>query len=466
MDLTLESKACCACARAKRKCGRQIPTCGRCQSRGIRCDYLTPKSSLPLPPELGDEMLLGRGTQSSSWLEYSAPEQAAVLEAPLVLDADTLFDPSEDDNGMHIDDLFPLSLSGAFPSPSTKLNPKPTNTALPWFLEPNSWEIDQLPEAGYNSPMCSSVLDNFIQHFHNWLATWVDTGACIFIHSRLYVHQFPRCVQDAYTALSSYQNRKPSNKTIILGLVEKRMQQLLKDQPTPTSTGTEHDSPMSTLTPFELLSRVHALIVYQIIGLYDGDIRLRHITETQTSTLNSWMRQLLQSARATAREGSEGFIASMLFPSPTRYSSTETSFDDQLDMTSLSAASSILTHEGMEWYAWLFAETIRRTWLVACTVQGIYHTLRVRWTPCPGGLPFTARDGLWDAGSAFTWASRCEGIEKQEGAGVDFIRRNECPRVFEQRRPEEVDLFATRMLEMTCGLERVERWKIDMGGKE
>jgi hypothetical protein len=49
-----------------------------------------------------------------------------------------------------------------------------------------------------------------------------------------------------------------------------------------------------TLDSLERIARVHALLVYQFLGLYDGDIRLRHLSETYIPVLNRWMREMVQ----------------------------------------------------------------------------------------------------------------------------------------------------------------------------
>ena len=42
---TLETKACQACAKAKRRCGKETPKCVRCRRRGIECMYPPSKPS-------------------------------------------------------------------------------------------------------------------------------------------------------------------------------------------------------------------------------------------------------------------------------------------------------------------------------------------------------------------------------------------------------------------------------------
>ncbi|KAL1870701.1 hypothetical protein Daus18300_005021 [Diaporthe australafricana] len=245
-----------------------------------------------------------------------------------------------------------------------------------------------------------------------------------------------------------------SNKAIITAVLEQRIKQLLADQPSPTPGAGSDEDAWAALNPFEHLARVHALLTYQIICLYDGDIRLRHVAETQIPTLNLWLRQLISSAQHAAAHGPETFISSLVTP-PDQQDLMRVEITDQDDdMEHVSLTRSFLSQEDVAWYAWLFAETIRRTWLVASTVQTVYLTLQVRWAPCPGGLPFSTRKDVFDATSSFAWAARCE----EHRQGTDFARRHRH-RVFEERRPEDIDEFTTHLLEISYGAERMERWK-------
>lgn len=432
IDMTVESKACCACARAKRKCERQIPACSRCQARGMRCEY-----------------------PSASYEPFDQPQvrhhQVAVSEEPL---SHLLFGLSEDMTS--VDDFASRGLDTIVGnSSSIEPNPKPQSPPLPWYLEKESWDIDHLTSHS-TSPFCSTVLSSYTDNIKEWLTCWVETGACPFIHLRTYNYHLPRCVQDAYTALTTYQNMKDSNRSIVMTLLEQRIKQLLADQPRPPpGTINDEDAGAAALNTFEHLARVHALLIYQVVCLYDGDIRLRHVAETQIPTLNLWLRQLVSSAKRTAAQGPESFISPLVTPPDQQDPLMQVQIGGHDgDMETVTMARSFLSREDMDWYAWLFAETIRRTWLVASSVQTIYLTLQVLWAPCPGGLPFTTRKGAFEASSSFAWAACCEGHKQ----GIDFARRHKH-RLFEECRPEDIDEFTVRLLEISYGLERIERWR-------
>lgn len=435
IDMTIESKACLACARAKRKCERQIPACSRCQSRGVRCEYPTAAYEPLDRPQV----------------RHQHPA-ISVSDEPL---SHLLFGLSGD--MMPIDDITPHDLDAIIGnSGSIEPNPKSQPPPLPWYLEKESWDIDHLTSHG-NEPFCSAVLKSYNDNIKEWLYRWVETGTCPFIHQRTYRHHIPRCVQDAFTALSTYQNMKESNRSIVTALLEQRVKQLLADQPRPPpGASSDEDTSAAALNTFEHLARVHALLTYQIICLHDGDIRLRHVAETQIPTLNSWLRQLVSSAQHTAARGAEIFISPLVTPPDQQdpLMQMQVAGQDGDNMECVNLARSFLSEEDTGWYAWLFAETIRRTWLVASSVQTIYLTLQVLWAPCPGGLPFSTRLGAFDAKSSFAWAACCEGHKQ----GIDFARRRKH-RLFEECRPEDVDEFTVSLLEISYGLERIERWR-------
>lgn len=385
-------------------------------------------------------------------------QQVAVSDEPL---SHLLFGLSED--MIPVDDFLSHSLDPVIGiTSSIQPGPKSHSHPLLWYLEKESWDIDHMA-AHSTAPYCSGVFKNYTDSTSEWLTRWVETGACPFIHQRTYRHHIPRCVQDAYTILSTYRNRKESNRTIVISLIEQRIKQLLADQPRPPPCATsDEDSEAAALNTFEHLARVHALLIYQIVCLYDGDIRLRHVAETQIPTLNLWLQQLITSAQHTAAQGPEAFVFPLVTPPGCQQDSLSqvqqmggAQPEGSGDVECVNLASPLrLPQEDVTWYAWLFAETIRRTWLVASSVQTIYLTLQVLWAPCPGGLPFTTRRGTFEASSSFAWAACCEGHKQ----GIDFARRHKH-RLFEECTPDDIDEFTMRLLEMTYGTERIERWK-------
>lgn len=392
MSMVLHTTACSACALSKRKCGKQKPQCIRCRRRGIDCRYPVGRpSNFVLTDHLGETI------------------SEHVLEFPVI-----------EPEGRAI------SLAG---SPALSLPPEVSTTvtdqsASLWFTSPSTWEIRQPPRA--TRTMISTIdLTRFMNQVHVWLAQWVSDGSNPFIHHRLYRSRFPRAIQDAYTSLSCYIHRTPKNDRAIFQIIEDRATDLVKQDM--TSIGDD---------PLEGLARVQALLIYQLIGLYDGNIRLRYVAEGHIDILHKWMRQLVQHASQAACLGS-----SVLFPP-----------DDNEAASSL-AISSVLCND-LLWYSWLLAESIRRTWLVVSGVQGIYLLIRERTAQCLGGMMVTTRRGFWEAESAVVWEKQCS------GTWAGLMHLNDAEKLFADVPPDDINDFTNSILECAFGVEQMERWGI------
>lgn len=395
---------------------------------------------------------------------------------------------------MALDDLYPFHVDGSdaglLPTLYGSIDLHPKTIALPWYLEEASWELDHQSKTETMPIYSSTVLLRHIHVIQNWQRQWIRTGSNPYVHPNVYRFYMPRCVQDAYTTLSTYLERTPENKMMVTRIIEDRVQQLLDDQPVDVDNDEAGGPPSFSLG--EHLARVHALHVYQTIGLYDGDIRLRHVAEDQIPTLDLWARQLMHAAKAAALEGLHSFIQPILVPpestkkpqpaaavatatqTATPYTSSLAALEphastagarqtstNNVNNNNIVGMTPRLSQEESEWYAWTLAETIRRTWIVVTTMQTVYLTLQVCHAPCPGGSMLTARESLWDAQTGYAWARMCE----DKGQGVDFVSRSQWHGMFERRRPEDMDEFAKEVLEITYGSERMERWKMQTAGR-
>ena len=309
-----------------------------------------------------------------------------------------------------------------------------------WFTCPEAWKIDRSLQVEHNplSPIC---LKRLITDIQVWLTQWVEKGSNPFIHSRLYQIRFPPCVQDAYTALTCYLHKTPANTQTVFQIIENRAKHLVAEHSVLSADSLPGDiisSPV-TLDSLEHIARVHALLVYQIICLYDGDIRLRHVAEDHIPVLNSWTQQMVEHASHEVCLGV----------------SITSSFHEQMAAAfSLPDAS---YRENLLWHSWILAESIRRTWLLACGVQGTYLTLKNgRPTPSQGGMMFTTRKGVWEAQSALVWEKLCSEVH------VGFMQVSVADKLFTEFGAEDVDEFTTLVLQAVFGEERMERWANQM----
>jgi len=278
-------------------------------------------------------------------------------------------------------------------------------------------------------------LKRLIRRIHRWLAEWVEKGSNPFIHSRLYRNRFPRCVQDAYTALSCYLHKTASNEKTVFRIIEDRAKQLLAEHGIPSVDSLQENISMSsaTLDPLEHIARVQALLVY------DGDIRLRHVAESHIPVLNCWTQQMVENASQAACLG--GSVISSAYE------------QNAVDF----GLSYITLYENVFWYSWVLAESIRRTWLIASGVQGTYLIIQQsRAVPCQGGMMFTTRHGVWEAQSAPAWEKLCSQVN------VGLMQVAEADKLFTEVAPEDVDDFTILILQATFGEDRTERWGVQI----
>ncbi|KAH7402248.1 RNA polymerase 2 mediator complex component [Phaeosphaeria sp. MPI-PUGE-AT-0046c] len=406
--------ACSACARTKRRCGRQIPSCARCTDKNLDCFYplyrerVAPYSRLLLP---------NSPNETASRFGDREPGTTAVM-----LEDDPTLDLS----------LSPLGRNYVVHSPflhgSSTIFDK-----TDWFLAPDTWGITHDGDAAASEAVTRATMKEYIALMQSWMERWCRTGSNPFIHHRLYTSTFPACLQIAYATLASYLHRAPANTDIVLRIVEDRSADLL------CSNGAVLDKFIANEWACEeseqdvdllsQLSRLHALMVYQIIGLFDGDTRARYVAEGRMGVQVSWASRLYRSA-AIELSNSQSVAIHLVGPMPT---------------------SSVQHH----WYLWILSESIRRTWLVALSMSCVFSALQQRWSACPGGIMYTNRGDLWDVTTAAKWRSQCG--EKNPW----FLQRFECAKLFDVAKPADIDEFGIAMLDMTVGREAVEQWRID-----
>ncbi|EHK50321.1 hypothetical protein TRIATDRAFT_211696 [Trichoderma atroviride IMI 206040] len=259
-----------------------------------------------------------------------------------------------------------------------------------WFLLPESWVIAHQPAPYQQSGSLNGGLLDSTESILSWLQQWVNDCSCPFIHAHLYKDDLPSCIQNAFTATAAYFTKTAANKGLILRIIEGHCNKLL-DQLEDGLDVTEDTIASGT---FNHLARTQALLIYQIIRLFDGDIRSRAQAENNMDLL---------------------FVAAL-------------------------------------WHAWYVAESIRRTYVAIIFVQGMYQTLKQGWAFCPGGVSFTVTNGLWDSPSAHTW---WELFLRDTAPPAQSLQ---LERLLHENQPAEVDTFVQPLLVASYGHERVDQW--------
>lgn len=227
-------------------------------------------------------------------------------------------------------------------------------------------------------------------------------------------------------ALLAYFSTTIATKEIVLRMIRVKAEGLLA-----TDAGGEDGDVI------HCIGRVHALLVYAMLGLFDGGLRDRSLSEEYLPILIRWAEVMREKAtRVTARDGV--LLCNALKKSNGKRNST---------------GGHSSSHEELLWRAWVISETVRRTWYVCILVRNAYQWINNGPVECIGTLPFTTRSGVWQAGSAGEWMRVC--AERS----VEFTNRNEYHGLVSKYKVEEVDDFTLAMLEVDMGTDRMDRWK-------
>lgn len=367
------------------------------------------------------------------------------------------------------------------------------NPAL-FFLVPGSWTVTSGEVAQRNRiPRTVPQLNKSVYQVQRWLRQWVEEGSNMFIHKNLYYHDddgsggsssggdgagalhMPQSIQDAYTTCAAYFACTLKNRKMMLRIIEQRVATLLTEQQeyqyrhhqdTDNSqflsmednfhaNGIEEtrnrSSSKKTTSVQDHLARVQALLIYQLIRLYDGDMRSRLMAESLIPVLTRWCAQMLDSALLSSQYVSSSMDAHQMGGNGKEKSPASTAKKLNSD-----------------WRAWILAESVRRTWLVAGHMQCIYRLLSYGINACPGGLMFTPRAGLWHAESAYEWWARCRektkrraGVSDSSGGsdGLLFCQSLESgSQLLKKTNPDEVDDFGRFVLLIIAGEEKTNRW--------
>ncbi|KAI4182143.1 MAG: hypothetical protein LQ346_006647 [Caloplaca aetnensis] len=337
-------------------------------------------------------------------------------------------------DNLMLDLAFPLTDCDFAAPPSLVQTPSAPAIRADWFLAPDTWSISHSPDPSDPMPIGIATIKKYVAVLQSWFECWVTTGSNPFIHSCLYSANSPTCVQVAYATLASYIHRTPANTETVLQIVEDRSNDLLREggpilDRVVAEEGADEGEQDADL--FAQLTRLHALMVYQIIGLFDGDIRSRHVAEGHMAVQDSWAGKLFHSA-GKALSNTPAVATHLVGGLPTPSTSSQ-----------------------QQWYLWILSESIRRAWLVAISLSSVFSALQQRWSACPGGIMYTNRSGLWNAASATEWEKQCS------RRNVAFLQQFG---LFDDAEPADIDEFGQAMLDMCIDGELLEKWRDRSGG--
>ncbi|KAI1377566.1 hypothetical protein F4677DRAFT_40808 [Hypoxylon crocopeplum] len=420
---TIWRRACEGCTKSKRQCTKGVPACRRCADKGVPCVY-------PPPRRNNNHVLLQADLAAAA---ASSSSSSSVADASSASAIPPTLTPSSGNDAETVSAVpvieEPPPPPPPLPQPSFDGDDDTTTTGDGmWFLEPESWVADHTPPA---QPEAESMMQRFVDSVQKWHRQWVTRGSSPLHHRYLYRAKMPRCVEDAYTAVAMYEKAAasdgtstPETRATAARVLDDRVTQLLQDQALDGSLRRGAD-----MDVFDHICRVQAMLTYQAIRLFDGDVRMRAQAEALIPTLALWIRQLLESSKASLAQPLR-FLAAFAGPE-----SSDNGFS-----------------EDAVWRAWILIESARRTWLVANYVQEIYLYMKRGWGECPGRVVITMRAGLWDAASSYAWSRACR------ERGALFLPTRQTELLFRETCPSDIDELSLLVVELSYGGDRIERW--------
>ena len=207
-----------------------------------------------------------------------------------------------------------------------------------------------------------------MSHFHSYITSLAYTGRTPCITSELYQNSIPQALQDAISVSALYLTKSGKNESIVLNILGEKVNRLLQSFEKQACL-TDH------------LASVQALLMYQVIRFFDGDIRQRALAERQMTCLETWASALLQRLQEAAS----------------------------------------FTGVRTPWHNWLLCESIRRTVLTSTLLHALYNCIKEGYCePVQrlSRLPVTQNMDLWDMGEG-QWL---EAFLMDEVAGLQTYR--------------------------------------------
>ncbi|KAF2852930.1 hypothetical protein T440DRAFT_391523 [Plenodomus tracheiphilus IPT5] len=396
-------KSCSECAKAKRRCGLQQPSCARCTRQHLACAY---------PPQPGSEDTIWndvthvRNNNFDSTSTMADFENIGSTNLPFDFDVPTL--PGSSVTGTLDFDLLAGansldSLSNIFGTSSDKterLAVGRTTKQVMWPFSSATLSLFARSRAEY----CFEQLSLAPKMM-------VEQNCTPWAHARLFEEYMPRSLQEAHASCALYVTRNATNRAVVFQHINSRIAELVTAY-TPSN-------------PVEVLARAHALMLYQVMLIFAGDVEsyrqamdlLPHTEEARDAIM------LL----AAEQEDSKGLLP--YYPS------------------SVARAA---------WRSYIFRESIRRTAMSIYQVTAMCSLLNGQLTSCDcsmiEGSRVTLSAHLWAAKSAFDFAVAWN--DKNHF----LIKRLDLTEVMRDANPDDLDLFAKIMFVSLQGIDDVRGW--------
>ncbi|OIW24651.1 hypothetical protein CONLIGDRAFT_584015 [Coniochaeta ligniaria NRRL 30616] len=436
-------KNCTACVLAKRRCDRRTPICKRCADKNVDCVYARTTVSTSshlreagnaLPAYMNTDGLQFGGSTSSTfslspgppldmdYLDFMPMDSQALSSASLSLDPSSL---DATNTGDLPTDHFMDMLDNCI---DPNLHQTLVSTEHGSTIDRPSSPADEGTLAAYDkmAPICGPVepwmvhdpktpLYYVISRVKGFASDAATRNATPFMHRYLYRDHMPSCILECFTANMLYANRNPANMAMVMRALHRNVGDLVRTEVAHTG---------ATVTA--KLARTQALFLYQVIRLFDGDVTLRAQGEADIPLLQSWLGELCR-----VREN----------------------LGDLADLEDSVARA----QPPKKWERWIFAESLRRTIIMAYSVITLYQMMKNSegsedQNPWAYTHRWTISRHLWEADTSFSffrmWKEKPHYVINNY-AFDDFLKYG---------RGDDVDEFAEILLSVYVGVDETKEF--------
>ncbi|KAI1482551.1 hypothetical protein F4774DRAFT_406725 [Daldinia eschscholtzii] len=336
-------KSCNGCVKSKRRCDQRLPACSNCAKKRRLCIY----------GRQSDTQLHSNPAGISTGLDSLNGSLPTSYGDSLVLDNSGARTAIGSDVDIPPDDT--IQLDGTFESLLDSINGNEFSDMLgpPDFLRQDT-QIVSIPRSKTLSHQDYSkmlaVCDDYapwqladpstriayaMKTFKSFHVTIAQENSTMYMHRHLYVTDTPSWILQVFSVCVLYANQTEATRGLVLKVLHKNVQNLI-------TTGN-----IVSLTPREKLARVHALIAYQTIRMLDGDVSLGQQADNDVTLLEAWNGELCKMR------------------------------DNLEDMAELDATE-IRNKPPESWERWLFAESVRRTYMICAALIHFWGLLKGR----------------------------------------------------------------------------------------
>ncbi|EUC47386.1 hypothetical protein COCMIDRAFT_24709 [Bipolaris oryzae ATCC 44560] len=402
-------RSCSECAKSKRKCGLEQPSCARCIRQRFSCIY-------PSQPHINATVPYSFTTDIDPTInQLNLPLDLTDLEN---INLDFNFDESAIVTTSNTD-----TLDFDFPANTTCITPFPAALQNSPHLE-NKIAIQKALTQARNyclsinlSPYARARMGYFLEHMQLVPKIMVEQNCTPWMHPTLYDKNMPRCMQDAHATCALYITKNEINAERVTYHIRSRVEELIKE------TVPE--------TPIEILARTQAIMLYQLMLVFGGDIHFR----TQADALSSQLDDMGAMLLPIATEENEHVGALPLYPSTAAHSA---------------------------WRSFVFRESARRTVLAAYQFTVMYTVLTGQIKTCSQDVALqshiTLSAHLWRATNAFDFAMSWNAKNHFVVKGLDFTN------LLKEAQPDDLDVFGNILLISLQGIDDIRGWYHIRGG--